>query len=430
MSTRVGLYGTGLFNETNPSPSYAEQITQLTKGGFTTVLLWSIHVQANGDFYYNDTPMVSGGKLQLGSDFADNVNALVSGGVSEILLSVGAWGTASDFVNLQATWDTAGAKNLQALCAAFPVTAVDFDYEPQAQYDPTGKLIKPAYTPAEAAMIIDLTMKVSSLGVGVTYSPYENIPFWTYCLQQLYQLNGNVQPVQWLNLQCYAGGAGNDPLDWITAVNLADAGIADSGAFVVPGYWVTGGEGTTCPSDLQSTFQGLSGSGITGGFLWNSGDLFQYESANSPSCGGATYPVDYANAIVNGLGGQSPSASPSASTSNTFAVSIPAGPIESNDDAQTKAPIVAAAHGGTWNGQWSTAVSSVMSTVGVEFPAPASGSGGVSFTMDVPAGPIWSNDDAQTKGPVVAASYNGTWNGQWAPIVAGKMSVIGVTFNW
>lgn len=36
----------------------------------------------------------------------------------------------------------------------------------------------------------------------------------------------------------------------------------------------------------------------------------------------------------------------------------------------------------------------------------------------------------RTTGPVVAASYNGTWNGQWRTIVEGKMRVIDVTFNW
>jgi len=36
----------------------------------------------------------------------------------------------------------------------------------------------------------------------------------------------------------------------------------------------------------------------------------------------------------------------------------------------------------------------------------------------VPAGPIWNNEDAQTKAPVVAASYNGKWNGQWRTIMS------------
>jgi hypothetical protein len=113
----------------------------------------------------------------------------------------------------------------------------------------------------------------------------------------------------------------------------------------------------------------------------------------------------------------------------TFKVTIPAGPIWSNEDAKTKAPIVAAAHGGTWTGQWTTVVEGAMSVVEVELPAPAGG-GKASFTLNVPAGPIWNNEDAKTKGPIVAASYNGEWNGEWNTIVEGQMSVIGVRFSF
>lgn len=113
----------------------------------------------------------------------------------------------------------------------------------------------------------------------------------------------------------------------------------------------------------------------------------------------------------------------------TFKVMIPAGPIWNNDvDAKLKGPIVAAAHGGTFTGQWVTVIPNEMSVVEVEFTVPDTGD--TSFTMDVPAGPIWNNDDAQTKGPVVCASYGGKWNGQWKTIVPGKMSVCGCTFNW
>lgn len=43
---------------------------------------------------------------------------------------------------------------------------------------------------------------------------------------------------------------------------------------------------------------------------------------------------------------------------------------------------------------------------------------------DVDAGPIWSNDDAQTKCPTVCEN-NGGWNGQWTTTVPGIMSVCG-----
>jgi hypothetical protein len=117
--------------------------------------------------------------------------------------------------------------------------------------------------------------------------------------------------------------------------------------------------------------------------------------------------------------------------SNSFTISIPAGPIWNNEDAQTKGPMVAAAHGGKWNGQWRTVVEGEMSTVDIELPSPAaSENGGANFTLSVPAGPIWNNEDAQTKAPVVAASYNGKWNGQWRTIVEGQMSTIDVAFAY
>ena len=46
--------------------------------------------------------------------------------------------------------------------------------------------------------------------------------------------------------------------------------------------------------------------------------------------------------------------------------------------------------------------------------------------VDVPAGPIWSNDDAQLICPAVAAASGGTWNGQWVTTIPGQASVCGV----
>ncbi|HEY0158890.1 MAG TPA: mannan-binding lectin [Thermoanaerobaculia bacterium] len=111
----------------------------------------------------------------------------------------------------------------------------------------------------------------------------------------------------------------------------------------------------------------------------------------------------------------------------SYTVDVPAGPIFSNDNAQTICPIVAAAHQGTWNGQWNTVIPGEMSVCAVAYNAPASGSS--SFTIDVPAGPIFSNEDAQIKAPIACASYGGVWNGQWKTVVEGKMSVAGCTIN-
>jgi len=112
----------------------------------------------------------------------------------------------------------------------------------------------------------------------------------------------------------------------------------------------------------------------------------------------------------------------------TFNVDIPAGPLFNNDQAQQLGPAIAAAHFGTFTGQWSTVVEGEMSVVQVALPAQPTG--GTEYTMNVPAGPLLNNDDAKAKCPAICASYGGTWNGQWTTVVEGKLSVGGCTFTF
>lgn len=113
---------------------------------------------------------------------------------------------------------------------------------------------------------------------------------------------------------------------------------------------------------------------------------------------------------------------------STYCILLPAGPLWSNDDAQQRAPFICAAHGGRFTGKWFTTVWGHMSVVECELPYPQDGD--TSFKLDVPAGPIWSNDDAKHKCDAICASYGGKWTGQWRTIVNGKMSVCECEFNW
>ncbi len=101
-----------------------------------------------------------------------------------------------------------------------------------------------------------------------------------------------------------------------------------------------------------------------------------------------------------------------------MAEDVNAGPIWNNDDAAVKCPVAASAVHGTWNGNWVTTIPGQMSVCGVD----------AIQAQDMEAGPIWNNDDALVKCPVVAAALNGTWNGQWTTTVEGSMSVCGILF--
>lgn len=106
--------------------------------------------------------------------------------------------------------------------------------------------------------------------------------------------------------------------------------------------------------------------------------------------------------------------------SQASALPVKAGPIWNNQDAKVKCPIAAQVYNAKWNGSWRTTETGKMSVCGTDakYLPPLSG--------NVFAGPIWSNQDAKKKCPVAAAAANGSWNGQWATVVNGKMSVCGV----
>jgi len=113
---------------------------------------------------------------------------------------------------------------------------------------------------------------------------------------------------------------------------------------------------------------------------------------------------------------------------STFKINIPAGPIWSNDEAQQLGPKIAAAHQGKFTGQWSTVVESQMSVVEVELQVANTGNN--EYKTNVLAGPLWSNDEAQKLGPAIAASYGAEFTGQWSTIVEGVMSVIEIKYTF
>lgn len=113
---------------------------------------------------------------------------------------------------------------------------------------------------------------------------------------------------------------------------------------------------------------------------------------------------------------------------STYKVNIPAGPLWNDEDAKEKAPKVAAAHQGKWTGQWRTVVPSEMSIIEVELEVDNGGKN--EFKTDVLAGPLWSNDEAQKVGSAIAASYGAEFTGQWKTIVEGQMSVVQIKYTF
>jgi hypothetical protein len=110
---------------------------------------------------------------------------------------------------------------------------------------------------------------------------------------------------------------------------------------------------------------------------------------------------------------------PSAASAQPEQINVEAGPIWSQSDAESKCPNVAKANGGVWTGQWKTTVPGRMSVCEVRF----SSSHRKYIVKNVEAGPIWSQSDAERKCPQVAKANDGSWTGEWKTTVPGSMSV-------
>jgi hypothetical protein len=110
---------------------------------------------------------------------------------------------------------------------------------------------------------------------------------------------------------------------------------------------------------------------------------------------------------------------PHAASAQTRKVSINAGPIWNQADAERKCPEVAKANRGVWDGQWRTTVPGQMSVCEIRLPGPND----KHVVKAVDAGPIWSQWDAEKKCPEVAKRNGGVWTGQWRTTVPGQMSV-------
>ena len=283
----ISVYCSGTLYANGPSA-----VSDLKASGFTTVVAWALHVTATGDLSFNDAPIVKAGKYVGDAAWPGLLASLKQGttSVTSLGFSVGGWGV-GDFNNIKALLAKYGPdpanplyQSFKALTQAIP--AIDFiDLDDETTYDQ-------ASTVAFSQLLYD------SFKLRITFCPYANTSHWTNCFKALNTKTPGL--VLGLNLQCYAGGAGNDPHDWIQALNQTMGSGFQAEALVWPGLWCLNGTGCdqgTPPADMQTQFrQWNQNDSISGGFVWLYDDILHCK----PSTGKTT--ADYAQALRQGLG--------------------------------------------------------------------------------------------------------------------------------
>lgn len=237
----------------------------LRASGFNTIMIWSIHVNKNGDLVINDSPICSQGFYcgdeKWKTQWATLKQAPTS--IDRIEVSIGAWGC-SDFENIRDLIkangtgpDTILYRNFSALKEATGADAVDYDDESCYDVDSAVRFGK----------------MCSTMGYKVSLCPYTNSSFWRSVKTRLGSLVDRVY------LQCYAGGSGNSPASWSKTM----------GTKVIPGLWcINDSSGGDSAERVHERLTGWKASSW-GGFMWLYDDMMKLSKPNSTA--------DYAEAI-------------------------------------------------------------------------------------------------------------------------------------
>jgi hypothetical protein len=259
-------------------PLYSSAATYqdtIRASGFTTIVLWTLHIYGDGDLVLNDKKLIDNGVYVGRSAWPSEVAAFKTGttSVNRIEISIGSWGVA-DFETIKSLIAAEGTgptsslyKNFLALKNAIPaLDAVSYDDE--SCYD-VGSSV------ALAVMLKDLGYK------NISLCPYTRSSYW----KGVYDGVNSQRPgtVDRVYLQCYAGGASNNPGTWNGYF---------SGLKVSPGLWCYSNGQT--PSQVETKMSAWRGSyDIAGGFMWFLDDMIPHLS---------TYPVAaYGYAINDAL---------------------------------------------------------------------------------------------------------------------------------
>ncbi|MCC8243099.1 lysyl endopeptidase [Saccharothrix luteola] len=256
---RSGAGGRAAIYVDGPYPGSEETAAELATSGFGTVILWTLHVHENGDLFYNEDRIVSDGEYCGDGTWPAWVKSLKTrknSKVGRVEVSIGSYG-AADWENIESLVNRRSAdggtgpdsilyRNFEALRDELGVDVLNSDDESCYDVNSTVEF-------ARMAEVIGYR--------NFTFVPYEEVGYWQAVMRELGSLVDRVY------LQCYAGGSGNDPADWVDELGMS----------VDPGLWCKNGSGCADGDSPEAVKQTLEDMGKTtsiyGGFLWRYSDM-------------------------------------------------------------------------------------------------------------------------------------------------------------
>jgi len=216
--------------------------------GFTRLFIFTLSIDAAGTLTaFNATLCQNGNYLgdpTWGAKLAACKTAPSS--VDRIEICIGSWGSTA-FANIKNLIAAQGTgpnsilyKNFLALKNATGVDAIQFDDE----------------TTYDVNSMVAFGNMLAGMGLKVTLCPYTQQAFWVNVKNQL------GTKVDAIYLQCYDGGAGNNPISWNSAFG---------GFKVSPGLWGNTDSKTSVVTKMRNWNTAMGGA--PGGFMWLNGSL-------------------------------------------------------------------------------------------------------------------------------------------------------------
>ncbi|KAF2176487.1 hypothetical protein K469DRAFT_607086 [Zopfia rhizophila CBS 207.26] len=235
--------------------------TALKTSGFNTLIIFGVGVLDNGDIkYYSNTPgsqdvLVASNGAYIGGDaLADKVRSFKTGdtGIDRLEISMNAQNIRPLMTNPGPGANTPLYRNFKALKTAWSLDAVNNDDE--SIYD--------------AASTVAFAKMLRGIGYKYTIAPYTNTGFWTSVKTQLNtDLKGPNLLLDRVYLQCYDGGAGNNPGSWQQTLGMK----------VVPLLWVINDSkpsyGVTAAQARTRFASWNQQNALGGGGYWNDYDI-------------------------------------------------------------------------------------------------------------------------------------------------------------
>jgi hypothetical protein len=237
-----GVYVGGHIRRQRPAT-----ITKLKASGFQCVILFNVHVEQDGTLTTDGDTICFNGQYVFAKKHPHYITDIRSlktppTSIERIEICIGGWGNTS-YANIKQLFNSNGMGKNSALYKNFKILK---DSIPEI--DAVNNDDENAYD-VHSAVAFHLMM--DELGYKTTLAPYMNKNYWTGLVNGINQVRTGV--VERVMIQCYDGGAGNNPSNWHIAGIPLHAGRLNYQTFA---------ETQTVMKDWKAN------KNVVGGFFW------------------------------------------------------------------------------------------------------------------------------------------------------------------